>query len=100
MASSAYSVRADLIQLSNNPFQKPVLSGAQEAEEEPALELMGVLVSKHTPLANFNGQILSIGDQIAGYRLLSVSESSAILFKNGVEFKFSVGDFEFANPPE
>lgn len=65
-----------------NPFSRPAI-GANVAGAELALnadaqpELRGVIVAGSGSIANVSGTLLSIGEEVAGYRLESVTESSA-----------------------
>jgi hypothetical protein len=84
--------------LTHNPFSKPSLLAQpnmeakekRNAEEEGALELTATLVSYEMPLVIVEGELLSIGEEIRGYRLISVGEGKAIFEKNGRTFTFWV----------
>lgn len=74
-----------------NPFVKPPLlakpvrpsdpAGPVEPEAPPVLS--GTLVSATAPMAILDGQLLSVGDEHAGYRLVSVQEGAATFDKQG-----------------
>lgn len=78
--------------LTYNPFSKPealapvqtpsktVMTTAQQAMNLP---LNATLVSNQAPLAIVNGELLGIGEEIQGYRLLSVDEGRAVFEKQG-----------------
>jgi len=86
-ATSAVSDDSDAISLVN-PFDRPSwLSEASEIVEvaRPAkvrLDLRATLLGEPS-LANVGGIIIEPGDEIAGYKLLSISEGAA-LFSDGV----------------
>ncbi|MCU7935403.1 MAG: hypothetical protein KZQ99_11050 [Candidatus Thiodiazotropha sp. (ex Dulcina madagascariensis)] len=77
--------------LSHNPFSKPSILAApkkvarieQTVEEEFTFELTATLVSDDMPLVIAGGEMLSVGDEISGYRLISVGEGKALFLKNG-----------------
>lgn len=74
-----------------NPFAKPAFMNVMEeaparAAIEPraeALSLKATLVAKGKSFANISGTILAPGEEHDGYRLVSVSEGSAVLERNG-----------------
>lgn len=71
--------------LHHNPFATPVLEAADSADDAPSnrgaveLELRATLVGGGSPVADINGEILGPGDEIEGYRLLTVGERSVVL---------------------
>ena len=75
------------VTLRHNPFTRPVLGdvaqrGAPAARTEPApLELRATLVGGGAPLANIDGKLLGVGDEIAGYRLARIGEGYVELVK-------------------
>ncbi len=74
-----------------NPFTRPDLStgsaekGVPEIKEtNPAgLVLKGTLVAGSDPMANIGGVILEIGEEVEGYRLVSIGEREVVLEKGG-----------------
>lgn len=85
-----------------NPFQPPIDLSADAAEtigaqqdgepEVVALELRATLLAGERSSANLGGAIVSIGDEIAGYRLVSIQEGEAVLSKDGETIRLSVND--------
>ena len=85
-----------------NPFQPPIdltepaadrenTGAQQEAAPEP-LDLRATLLAGERSSANLGGLIVSIGDEIAGYRLVSVQEREALLSKDGETIRLFVND--------
>ena len=70
-----------------NPFarpeteSKPAPSGDIVASARP--ELYGVIVAGPRSIANLNGTLLAIGEELAGYELATVSEESATFIHDG-----------------
>ncbi len=88
--------------LHRNPFEKPRLeqrtgsAGPPEgaALVAPAWELRATLTAGRSSLADVDGVIIRLGDEIDGYRLLSVSEGSAVFDRNGSKLVLTVDDEE------
>jgi hypothetical protein len=80
--------------LSHNPFSKPAILATPKKTEEPEqgdgeetkLELTATLVSDVLPMVIVGGELLSIGEEISGYRLIAVDEGNASFLKNGKAF--------------
>jgi len=74
-----------------NPFTKPAFMTLIEEAPAPArrelpaetLSLQATLIAKDKSFANIGGTILAPGEEHNGYRLVSVSEGSAVLERNG-----------------
>jgi hypothetical protein len=68
-----------------NPFARPGsgLSSARGSAEQPeaplTLELRATLVRGRKSSANIGGVIVSVGEKVGGYRLVSVHEGAAVL---------------------
>lgn len=74
--------------LKNDPFQMPNLAGnttdnklVTATVSGNGLELRGILMSSSNPMVNVNGEVLSVGDVIDGYRLIDVTEINAVFEK-------------------
>ena len=85
--------------LKRNPFTVPIEleEGAPIAAQAPpqrqALELRATLVVPGgRSAANLGGSILSVGEEIAGYRLVSVSQGEAVLEKEGESIRVFVNE--------
>ncbi len=83
--------------LAYNPFSKPAMLAvpAEKAAKQEevvaqtiAPQLTATLVSAHAPLVIVGGEMLGIGDEIDGYRLLTVEEGSAVFQKNAKRHTF------------
>ncbi len=91
----------DTPQLQNNPFKQPDLSAVADNpadDDSPSdqaglqLELRATLKFGNKSLVNVGGEIIGIGEQVDGYRLLAVDEGAAIVAKNGTHINLIVGD--------
>ena len=85
--------------LVNNPFSKPAILAAPATKtskpevpvEEPVqLQLKATLVSDATPLVIVAGEMLGIGEEIDGYRLLAVQEGRAVFSRHGKTHTFAL----------
>ena len=87
--------------LQHDPFARPALAGLQHAPKagrngEPAgastrrLKLQAVMVAGPKSLANVNGTMVRIGDEVYGYRLVEVHERGAVFEKNKARFAVSI----------
>ncbi len=88
--------------LQHDPFARPALAGLQHASKpgpgrngEPAtstrrLKLQAVMVAGPKSIANVDGTMVRIGDQIYGYRLVEVHERGAVFEKNKTRFAVSI----------
>ena len=89
--------------LQHDPFARPALTGLQHASRpgparngEPTaaatrrLKLQAVMVAGPKSIANVNGTMVRIGDQIYGYRLVEVHERGAVFEKNKARFVVSI----------
>jgi hypothetical protein len=75
--------------LKTNPFMIP--AGYQEQfytpsqvkqEQSVPFVLRGTMVSGKRSLANINSVILSLGDEIDGYKLVAIQQREVVLLKN------------------
>ena len=79
--------------LQSNPFARPFVEKSTEAKPMLApkppslqdLELRATMVTKGASFANVGGMILGIGEEMEGYRLVSVENEKAV-FSKGDEF--------------
>src|SRR6266704_4576802 len=87
--------------LQHDPFARPALAGLQHASRpgrngEPTgastrrLKLQAVMVAGPKSIANVDGTMVRIGDQIYGYRLVEVHERGAVFEKNKARFAVSI----------
>ena len=91
------------ITLRHNPFKQPDLSmpkkdtATEKAEVEPETRapdpvLRATLTLGPASLADIDGDIIGIGEEVNGYRLLAVNEGSAVFSKDGKRLELSVGN--------
>lgn len=90
--------------LSNNPFSRPEIFNAPPPPpertiavippEEVELKLTATMVSETTPMAIVDGELLAIGEEIAGLKLIAVKEGEAIFTRAGKKFSFTIDDSE------
>ena len=87
LVGSAVLVAEPLPDLHHNPFKRPALIGVgnpnnkMESAEKPTgkeLDLRAVVADGRASMVNVNGQFVRIGEQVEGYRLISVQEGSAV----------------------
>jgi hypothetical protein len=74
--------------LKSNPFDQPAPVEKVPVETPAAvnvLELRGIMIAGSRSQANIGGVIISIGEEIDGYKLLSVKPQHVVLVKNGVQ---------------
>ena len=89
--------------LQHDPFARPALAGLQHGSRpgparngEPTgastrrLKLHAVMVAGPKSIANVDGTMVRIGDQIYGYRLVEVHERGAVFEKNKARFVVSI----------
>jgi len=87
--------------LQHDPFARPALTGLQHAPRpgrngEPTgastrrLKLQAVMVAGPRSIANVNGTMVRIGDEIYGYRLVEVHERGAVFEKNKTRLAVSI----------
>ncbi len=74
--------------LKHDPFRVPEFAREASATSRMSvsasgdgLDLRGILLSRHNPMVNINGEILKIGDVIDGYKLLDINAQHAVFEK-------------------
>ncbi len=80
-----------------NPFSRPAMAepatgAARELRSDTLPQLRGVIVAGAGSIANISGTVLSIGEEAAGYRLQSVTESSATFLHENREMTLHLED--------
>jgi hypothetical protein len=89
---------AETIMLQINPFLQPVLeavtSGSSNnvATRTPAdsMQLRGTMLAGSNSVANIDGTIIGIGQQLNGYTLVSVQQRHIVLDRNGTQMTLSI----------
>ena len=90
--------------LQHDPFARPALSGLQQARQPeprgngkataaapaPKLKLLAVMAAGPDSIANVDGVMVRIGDEVNGYRLVEVHERYAVFEKNKTRFSVSI----------
>lgn len=74
--------------LKSNPFEQPVVEEKvveKTGETSEALMLRGIMIAGPRSQANIGGKIIAIGEEIDGYRLVSVEPLHVVLVKNDVK---------------
>jgi hypothetical protein len=74
--------------LRSNPFAQPPPAekvADKKQETADALELRGIMIAGSRSQANIGGEIIAIGEEIDGYRLVSVRQQHVVLIKNDVK---------------
>jgi hypothetical protein len=73
--------------LQHNPFKRPVLEGRAKTGAggdalTDELTLRATLAAGDASLANINGRLFHLGDEVSGYRISEINEGSVVLFRN------------------
>ncbi len=84
--------------LHKNPFAHPLPESSQpvpgvagaELETSLALELRGTMLAGSESLVNISGLILGVGQEVDGYRIVSIHERQVVVEKNGEQRTLSV----------
>ena len=89
--------------LQHDPFARPALAGLQHASRPGPgrngaptgasarrLKLQAVMVAGPKSIANVDGKMVRIGDEVYGYRLVEVHERGALFEKNKTRFAVSI----------
>lgn len=77
--------------LRNNPFSRPPSegiaavagSGLAEITAAPSLELHATMIGTTKKLANVDGNILTLGDEMQGYVLVAIHERHVVFERDG-----------------
>ncbi len=84
--------------LQRNPFRVPIELGgptavraAPQSEARPdTFDLRATLVAGRSSSVNLGGSILALGEEVAGYRLVSVRQGEAVFWKDGESIRLSL----------
>lgn len=101
--ASIVSAEPGLQTLQKNPFSRPDILKAKPRSqtrlknvvippEEIELDLTATMVSETSPMVVVDGEFLTIGDKIEGFKLIAVMEGKAIFTQGGKRYSFSVAD--------
>ena len=96
LSSAAHAVDTFL---KSNPFERPVKKDRGEVSQGaaaqvvlPAMKLRSTMAAGTASLANIGGEILGIGEEINGFRLLAVHPRHVVLEKNAIQKTLSIDD--------
>ena len=100
---SSLAAEVELLTLHKNPFSQPevvnkppppppVVAAVVLPAEEVKLDLSATMVSATNPMVVVDGELLAIGDQIEGLKLIAVMEGSAVFTRGGKKYSFAVDD--------
>jgi len=98
----AVAQASEVAELSHNPFSRPALPslpsgrdlGLDDAPTGETLELRATLITPGHAMADVNGVILTVGEEVEGFRLVEVGERRAVLEREGTRLVVSLGDEE------
>jgi hypothetical protein len=84
----------DAVPLAHDPFVRPRLVELVPPAESMRvpLELRAVLSAGDDSLANVGGQIVHVGEEVSGYRLVAVSEDGALFEQDGRSLRVPLRD--------
>ena len=114
LATSPLLAQGNLIELEKDPFRQPDMLKYQppaqatrqrlgeQSDETPELKLTATLISVSAPMVIVNEQLLYIGDEIDGMKLILIDEGRAIFRYQGKNHEFTLdeGDEEAQAEPE
>jgi len=83
--------------LKHNPFKRPMLDGRAQAGVTGdaltgELTLRATLAAGDRSLANINGKLFHLGDEVSGYQISEINEGSVVLFRNEQQRRLTVRD--------
>ena len=95
LLTSVQPLAAEVLQ--HNPFERPMLEGRAPGGgnvnvPNGELTLRATLAAGDASLANINGELLHIGDEVSGYQVREINEGSVVLFKNEQLRRLTVRD--------
>ena len=102
MFVSSGIAESGLLTLRNNPFSRPEIVNAPPPPpvapvvvippEAIELDLTATLVSATSPMIFVDGELLTIGEKIEGFKLIAVMEGKAVFVRDGKKFAFAIDD--------
>lgn len=102
--SVCHASEAETVTLKINPFMRPALEAvtldsdntAAGTKPSDAMQLRGTMLAGSNSVANIDGSIIGIGQQLNGYTLVSVEQRHVMLEQSGTQVKLSI-DTEVVN---
>lgn len=101
LLATAVAAQDALMSLSKNPFSQPEILNAPPPlppapvkvvlpPEEIRLELTATMVSETAPMVVVDGELLTIGEKIEGFKLIAVKEGVAVFRRGGKNYSFEI----------
>ena len=88
------------LKLHVDPFKQPQISqysassdGSQisgNSRKGWSVELRGTMQSARLPMVNLDGEVIALGEQVDGFRLVEVGERSAVFIKGSKRYVLSM----------
>ena len=94
--------------LMHNPFKQPdvealdlnVIDDRDSKETgKPEFKLKGVIISRK-PMANIDGEVLAVGDELDGYQLVEIKNEAAVFLRKGQRFVVNLEHGNAGKPNE
>ena len=93
-----YASDAEPTILQTNPFLRPTHGEVNSGNSNSTLNktpvgsmrLRGIMRANSNSVANIDGEIISIGQQIQGYTLISIQQRHIVLDRNGTQVTLSI----------
>mgnify|MGYP001557425081 FL=1 len=95
-ACPAADIETVILQI--NPFVRPVLEAVTHDSDrkmasktaDEGMRLRGTMLAGSNSVANIDGTIIGIGQQVNGYTLVSVEQRHVLLYRNGTQMILSI----------
>jgi hypothetical protein len=82
--------KPDLAKIREPAPTKPKVARKPRAIRPPEITLNAVLLSASNPMAMANDELLAIGDEVKGMRLIAVDEGRAVFRYRGKNFEYII----------
>ena len=94
----SYASDAETTMLQTNPFLRPIPEEVNSGNSNStanktsigSMRLRGIMRANSNSVANIDGEIISVGQQIQGYTLISVQQRHIVLDRNGTQVTLSI----------
>lgn len=101
----SYASDANTSILQNNPFLRPGHENINSensnstSNKKPvgSMQLRGIMRANSNSVANIDGEIISIGQQIQGYTLISIQQRHIVLERSGTKITLSIDNETVSN---
>jgi hypothetical protein len=87
VAQAAQRERAAALGWERDPF-----TGGSAGGSVSGFDLSGILWDAQSPIAMINGQMVRIGDQVEGYRVVEITQSTVLLSDGGQAVNLSIAE--------